>query len=98
MPVDFTYISLLSILIVLPTLIIIALNVKTLMRYKIVILLSLVILLSTWLWDYFSIVDRVWYFKKILGVWFLGLPIEEIIFMTFLILLVSSVTIKLLKR
>lgn len=98
MTMDFSYILFLSIIIVIPTLIIILFNLKKITKYRLVILLSFVILPITWLWDYFATKDRVWYFQKITEVWVFGIPIEEVAYMSFLILLVSSVTVILLKR
>jgi len=98
MTMDFSYILFLSTIIVIPTLIIILFNTKKITKYRLVILLSFAILPMTWLWDYFATKDGVWYFQKITEVWVLGIPIEEVTYMSFLILLVSSVTIILLKR
>jgi len=95
---ELTYITLLSVFIVLPTLSVILLNLKTIARYKLVILCALVILPITMIWDYLAIANNVWYFVNIMDIWVLGLPVEEIIFMASLILFVSSVTLIILKR
>ena len=95
---ELTYMTLLSVFIVLPTMSIILLNIKTIVRYKIVILCALVILPVTMIWDFLAITNNVWYFVNIMGIWVFGLPMEEIIFMLSLILFVSSVTLILLKR
>jgi len=95
---ELTYMTLLSVFIVLPTMSIILLNIKTIARYKIVILCALVILPVTMIWDFLAITNNVWYFVNIMGIWVFGLPMEEIIFMLSLILFVSSVTLILLKR
>ena len=95
---ELTYMTLLSVFIVLPTLSIILLNLKTIARYKLVILCVLVILPVTMIWDYLATTSNVWYFVNIMGIWLFGLPVEEIIFMSSLILFVSSVTLIILKR
>ncbi len=95
---ELTYMTLLSVFIVLPTLSIILLNLKTIARYKLVILCVLVILPVTMIWDYLATANNVWYFVNIMGIWIFGLPVEEIIFMSSLILFVSSVTLIILKR
>ena len=93
----FTYITSLSLFIILPTLIIVFKNLKTIVKYKLVILSSFIVFPSSFLWDYFSIIDNVWYFQNILGLWILGLPVEEILFISFLIILVSSTTMIIIK-
>lgn len=98
MVAEFTYISLLTIFIILPAIVLALFNLKTVMRYRLVILGTYVILPVLWLWDYLATTDRVWYFINILGIWILGIPVEEILFITFLILFVSSVTIILLRK
>lgn len=36
-------------------------------------------------WDYFAIKENLWYFPgNILGIWFLGMPLEEYLFFIFL--------------
>jgi len=51
-------------------------------------------------WDILSVKDHIWYFSKpyILGVWLLGLPIEEYVYILFVGLLSASVTILLWER
>ena len=95
---ELTYMTLLSVFIVLPILSVILLNLKTIAKYKLVLLGALVILPVTMIWDYLATANNVWYFVNIMGVWVFGLPIEEIIFMASLILFVSSVTLIILKR
>jgi len=95
---ELTYMTLLSVFIVLPTLSIILLNRNIIARYKLVVLCVLVILPVTMIWDYLAITNGVWYFVNIMGIWVFGLPVEEIIFMASLILFVSSVTLMILKR
>ena len=94
----FTYITLLSIFIILPTIITILTNLKIIVKYRLVIISSLVLLPLTFLWDYFATIDKVWYFVNIMNIWILGLPIEEILFMTSLTIFVSSVTLIILKQ
>ena len=94
----FTYIYLLTAFIILPTICVIITNFRTIHRYKLVIVSSLIILPVTFVWDYLSTVNKVWYFVNILNIWILGLPIEELIFMSFFIVFISSVTLIILKK
>lgn len=98
MAAEFTYISLLTIFIILPAIAITLLNLKTVLRYRLVLLGTYVILPVLWLWDYFATVNGVWYFINILDIWLLGIPLEEVLLIVFLTLLVSSITIVLLRK
>ncbi len=48
-------------------------------------------------WDYLSIKEGIWNFsnERIVGVWLLGLPIEEWLFFIFVTLLFSTITLVL---
>lgn len=48
-------------------------------------------------WDYVSIQERIWYFEQphIIGLWFLGLPIEEWLFIVLTTLLFTTTTLLL---
>lgn len=98
MVAEFTYITLLSVFVILPTLFTVLTNIKTIIRYKLVILGCFSILPVSMIWDYLATTNNVWYFVNIMNVWVFGLPIEEIILMSSLIIFVSSVTLILLKR
>ncbi len=95
---SFIYITLLSIFIILPTIIVILKNRKFLSKYKLVIFSSLIVFPTSMLWDYIATKNSIWYFVNFLDIWVLGLPIEEIIFMISLILFVSSITLIILKK
>ena len=98
MVAELTYLTLLTVFIILPTFVIIIRNIKTVSEYKLVVFSSFIILPSSLLWDYLSILNGVWYFENIIGVWAFGLPIEEILFMISLTTFVSSLTLIILKR
>ena len=98
MTAEFTYLLLLAIFIIMPAMAITLLNLKTILRYKMVLLGAYIVLPVLWLWDYLATTDRVWYFVNILGLWILGIPIEEVLLIVFLILFVSSITITLLRQ
>jgi lycopene cyclase domain-containing protein len=51
-------------------------------------------------WDYLAIQERIWYFTKpqIIGVWILGLPLEEYIFILLETLLFATITVILLQK
>ena len=98
MTAEFTYLSSLAIFIILPAIAITLFNLKTILRYKLVLLGAYIILPVLWVWDYLATTDRVWYFVNILGIWLFGIPIEEVLLFVFLIPLVSSITIILLRR
>jgi len=68
------------------------------MKYKLVLALTIIGCLAIAVpWDILSVNDHIWYFSEpyILGVWLFGLPIEEYIYITFVALLSSSVTVLL---
>jgi len=46
-------------------------------------------------WDYISVQEHIWYFTRphVSGLWFLGLPIEEWVFITLVTLLFSTITV-----
>ena len=71
---------------------------QSLMKYKLVLALTIIGCLAIAVpWDILSVNDHIWYFSEpyILGVWLFGLPIEEYIYITFVALLSSSVTVLL---
>src|SRR5215510_12410235 len=74
---------------------------QTLMKYKwVLILTTLGCLIVSVPWDILSVNDHIWYFSKphIFGIWLWGLPIEEYLYILFVGLLSSSVTILLWER
>ena len=50
------------------------------------------------LWDHIAIKDGVWFFTNIVGLWFLGLPVEEWVFIMMIGLSVSSLTLITIKK
>ena len=57
-------------------------------------------ILFTLPWDFISIRERIWYFTtpQIVGIWFLGLPLEEWLFITLVTLLFVTVTVLLWEK
>ena len=86
---------------IIPLLLLWAFKSQTLVKYKWVLVLvavgSLVISVP---WDIMSVNDRIWYFSEphIVGVWLIGLPIEEYFYILLLALLSSCSTILLWER
>jgi lycopene cyclase domain-containing protein len=75
----------LAIFVFIPIIMMLALRKDLLIRYKKAILLGGVGSLAVAVpWDHFAIHDGLWWFPKeaILGIWFLGLPIEEWFFIS----------------
>ena len=71
---------------------------QTLMKYKWALVFTTIgCLLIAVPWDILSVNEHIWYFSKpyILGVWLLGLPIEEYVYITFVAVLSTSVTVLL---
>ena len=69
---------------------------QRLMQYRLVLTLtSLGCLALAVPWDILAVKDHIWYFSEpyILGVWMLGLPIEEYVYILFVGLLSASVTV-----
>lgn len=86
----------LAIYIFLPMLLLAAYKGKLLSRYKKTILLcGIGSLAIAGPWDHFAIQDGLWHFppQEILGIWFLGLPLEEWIFISFIGMEISMLAI-----
>ncbi|MDE3088296.1 MAG: lycopene cyclase domain-containing protein [Chloroflexota bacterium] len=86
---------------ILPLMLVSVLKFQTLMKYKLVLVLVAIGCLGISVpWDILSVNDRIWYFSEphIVGVWLLGLPIEEYLYILLLGLLSSGVTILLWER
>jgi lycopene cyclase domain-containing protein len=74
---------------------------KDLRQYKIIFFLAPIgSIIFSFPWDYVAIKERIWYFTEphIVGIWLLGLPIEEWLFIIFVTLLFSTATILLYKK
>jgi lycopene cyclase domain-containing protein len=91
----------LLIFVILPLAILWIFKHKNLMRYKLS-LISCIIgsIIFSFPWDYIVIKKKIWYFTDphIFGTWFLSLPVEEWIFIIFITLLFSSITILLWEK
>jgi len=70
-----------------------------LLKYKRIFLYVLIgCLIFGGAWDYVAIKEGVWSFTNILGVWILGLPVEEWVFIMIIGLSVSSLTLITIKK
>lgn len=69
---------------------------QILLKYRLVLTLTALGCLALAVpWDMLAVSDHIWYFSEpyILGVWLLGLPIEEYVYILFVGLLSASVTV-----
>src|SRR3989344_6039727 len=83
----YEYLFWLLIFVILPLIILYLLNFNYLKKYNFVFLLAITCsLIFAFPWDLIAIYENIWYFTEpqILGTWFLGLPIEEYLFIIFL--------------
>src|SRR6266487_880157 len=97
----FSYPLWLLLFLTLPVVLIWIFNFQTLMKYKLVLGLIVIGCLAVSVpWDILSVNDQIWYFSKphIVGISLLGLPIEEYIYISFVGLLASSVTVLIWER
>jgi len=86
---------------ILPLTLLGILKFRALAKYKLVLAVVVIGCLGVAVpWDLLSVRDRIWYFTQphIVGVWLLGLPLEEYVYIVFLGLLSSSVTVLLWER
>lgn len=87
--------------VILPFIFLLIYYYRRLIKYKRVFYLTLAgALIFSYPWDLIALNLRVWYFETphILGVWFLGLPIEEYIFIIGVTLLFTVTTIILWEK
>ncbi len=97
----YSYVLWLLIFAVLPVIVLFFLNFDLFKAYKKVLIFTLFgSLMFAIVWDFLAIKTRIWYFTKphILGIYFLNLPIEELIFITFESLLFAMITLILWQR
>lgn len=98
---QYSYPIWLVIFVLLPNLILFLKYKKMLLPYKKIFLLTLMgSFLFSIPWDIIAVYEKIWYFKApyILNIWFLGLPIEEHIFIAFVTLLFAQNIILLYAR
>lgn len=91
----------LLIFVILPLSILWILNYQRLKKYKKVFYLTIIgALIFSYLWDLIAINQRIWYFElpHILGIFILGLPLEEYVFIIGIVLLFTITTILLWER
>lgn len=97
----YEYLLWLLIFVILPLTILWIVKFGELKKYKIVFMLAPIgSAIFSIPWDYIAIKEKIWYFKEphILGIWLLGLPIEEWFFIIFVTLLFSTITVLLWNR
>ena len=95
----FTYLILMLIFMGIPLLITWLSFFKLLLKYKKIYLYVIFgSLIFGWAWDFISIKDDVWNYTNILGVWFLGLPVEDWLATVLVGLFVASLTLLLIGR
>src|SRR5512140_2602732 len=78
-----------------------AFNYRTLKQYASMLGLTVVGCLAVSVpWDILSVNDHIWYFRQpqISGVWLLGLPVEEYVYIACMGLLACTVTLLLWER
>ncbi len=94
----YTYLLVLLIFCALPIVILFFIKGKTLYKYKSVLFLAIIggIIFGA-PWDYISTKNEIWTFstERIIGIWILGLPLEEWLFFVLVTLLFSSITLVL---
>lgn len=94
----FTYIKWLLIFVWLPTLILWSTNFNLLKRYKKTLWFCVFCALAFSVpWDFWAIKTKIWVFPQDtnLGIWFGGLPLEEYLFIIFVTLEISTLTLVL---
>lgn len=87
--------------VLLPVIFLVIYNYKRLKKYEKVLYLTLVGALTfSYPWDLIALNLRIWYFEPphILGAWFLGLPLEEYIFIVGFTLLFTITTLILWEK
>lgn len=92
----YSYLFWLGIFIVVPLVIIWIWQYPILSKYSYLFLPSIIgAILFTLPWDFISIKEQIWYFTtpQIVGIWFLGLPLEEWLFISLSTLLFATGTI-----
>lgn len=80
----------------IPQLILIATNAKILWKYKGTLTLCIFwAMIFSVPWDWWATRTKIWLFPSDanIGVWFGGLPLEEYLFIVFVTLLISSITV-----
>lgn len=97
----YEYLIWLLIFVILPLIILWIWKFRDLAKYKKVFFLAPVgSLIFSIPWDIIAVRENIWYFREphILGIWLFGLSIEEYLFIIFVTLLFSSITVLLWKR
>lgn len=86
---------------VLPVVALFIIKFKVLKKYKLIFLFTIIgSFIFSIPWDYIAIKEKIWYFAEphIFGLWILGLPIEEYLFIIFETMLFTIITILLWKK
>mgnify|MGYP001580350402 CR=1 FL=1 len=96
-----SYLMWLTILVCFPLSVLWLTHLKSLMKYKRTISLCVFSgLLFGIPWDYWAIQTRIWEFPRenIVGIWIAGIPLEEYLFLVFVTMLISTITLILKHR
>jgi lycopene cyclase domain-containing protein len=96
-----TYIYWLSIFVWFPLIILWAANWKYLWQYKNTFLYCIIwALIFSIPWDIWAVRTKIWIFPEDtnIGAWIGGLPLEEYLFMIFVTMLISTITLLLRRR
>jgi lycopene cyclase domain-containing protein len=96
-----TYLKWLTFLVCLPILVLWLTHWKALFMYRRTVTLCILSgLLFGIPWDYWAISTRIWEFppENILGIWIIGIPLEEYLFLIFVTMLISTITLVLKTR
>lgn len=97
----YAYLLWLVVFVCLPLLVLWVWRYTTLLRYRRVVIFTLIgSLIFAVPWDAVAIKQRIWYFTKpeVVGWWFLGLPLEEWLFISLVTLSFTTITIILWEK
>ncbi len=97
----YSYLLWLTVFIIFPLLVLWVWQFHYLIKYKLVFLFAIIgSLIFAFPWDNLAIREHIWYFTKpyVIGIWFLGLPLEEWLFVILVTFLISTTTVLLWKK
>ncbi len=97
-PFPYSYLVWLFIFNVIPLAILCFFNFDYFKKKKRIFLIAVIgAVIFSFPWDFIAIYEKIWYFEKpfVLGVYIMGLPIEEWLFIILNTLLISSITLLL---
>ncbi len=89
----FTYLILLTVFLIMPTVVLYFKFQNKLRMYNRLLLYALSVVFIPFIWDYWAINLGVWYFINVTGINLFTVPVEEILLMIFWILFGAIVTL-----